>query len=138
MIRLATQDDRESVYALASKLATSFVVTEEGFAQSFIKILDLPHMHLAVAEVNSSIVGYVLGSHHPCFYASGNVAWTEEIFVDSKHRGSGLGRELMANFENWAKDEDCKIVALATRRAEAFYKALDYEESASYFKKQLQ
>ncbi len=43
----------------------------------------------------------------------------------------------MANFENWAQDGNCKIVALATRRAEDFYKALNYEESATYFKKQL-
>jgi len=137
MIRLATQQDSKSVFALASQLATSFVVTESGFSLSFSRALKLPHMHLAVAEVDSDIVGYVLGGYYPCFYASGNVAWTEEIFVESEHRNSGLGRNLMEEFENWAKENNCRISALATRRAASFYQALSYEESASYFKKQL-
>ena len=137
MIRLATQHDLQAIYALAGKLATSFVVTEYGFANSFKKVIELPHMNLVVAEVDSAIIGYVLGSYHPCFYASGNVAWIEEIFVEPEHRGSGLGRDLMTNFEEWAEDQNCRLVALATRRAADFYQAINYDETAVCFRKQL-
>ncbi len=52
-------------------------------------------------------------------------------------RGRGIGRILMDAFERWAATEGCALVALATRRAGPFYRALGYEESATYFRKVL-
>ena len=43
----------------------------------------------------------------------------------------------MAAFEAWAAGHGCALVALATRRAAPFYRALGYEESAAYFRKLL-
>jgi hypothetical protein len=40
----------------------------------------------------------------------------------------------MSAFEQWAAAQGC---ALATRRAAPFYRALGYEESATYFRKVL-
>ena len=41
----------------------------------------------------------------------------------------------MTRFEAWAAARGCRLVALATRRAAAFYGAIGYEESATYFRK---
>jgi hypothetical protein len=41
----------------------------------------------------------------------------------------------MSAFERWAEGQGCALVALATRRAAAFYRAVGYEESAVYFRK---
>ena len=71
------------------------------------------------------------------FYANGRVAWVEEIMVDADYRKMEIGRSLMQSFEGWATDRDAKLVALATRRAGKFYKALGYEESATYWRKLL-
>ena len=57
--------------------------------------------------------------------------------VDADYRKMGIGRSLMQSFEGWATDRDAKLVALATRRAGEFYKALGYEESATYWRKLL-
>jgi GNAT superfamily N-acetyltransferase len=65
------------------------------------------------------------------------VAWVEEVYVRDQDRGSGAGRILMSAFEQWAAARDCALVALATRRAAPFYRALGYEESAVYFRKLL-
>jgi hypothetical protein len=43
----------------------------------------------------------------------------------------------MAAFEAWASGQGCALVALATRRAAPFYRALGYEESAACFRKLL-
>jgi hypothetical protein len=43
----------------------------------------------------------------------------------------------MESFEAWAHSRGARFVALATRRAGAFYSALGYEESAAYFRKTL-
>jgi hypothetical protein len=42
---------------------------------------------------------------------------------------------LMSAFEQWAAAQGCALIALATRRAAPFYRALGYEESATYFRK---
>ena len=43
----------------------------------------------------------------------------------------------MTAFEQHAAGRGCQLVALATRRAAAFYRALGYQESAVYFRKVL-
>ena len=82
-------------------------------------------------------IGYLLGFRHLTFYANGPVGWVEEVVVRDQDRGRGIGRVLMGAFERWAAAEGCTLVALATRRAAPFYRALGYEESASYFRKVL-
>ena len=71
------------------------------------------------------------------FFANGKVAWVEEIMVGSSRRKAGVGRALMTAFEEWSANRGAKLVALATRRAAEFYRALGYEESAIYFRKLL-
>lgn len=90
-----------------------------------------------VADNGDKIVGYSLGFIHTTFFANGNVAWLEEIMVDEKFRRAGIGFELVKVFEQKAIDNDCKLIALATRRAADFYSAIGYEESATYFRKLL-
>lgn len=43
----------------------------------------------------------------------------------------------MSAFVHWAAAQDCALIALATRRAAPFYRALGYQESAVYFRKVL-
>jgi hypothetical protein len=43
----------------------------------------------------------------------------------------------MTVFERWSDRRGAKLVALATRRAAGFYRAVGYEESATYFRKLL-
>lgn len=43
----------------------------------------------------------------------------------------------MTEIEKWGERSGATYVALATRRAAAFYEALGYEASATYFKREL-
>lgn len=122
---------------LAAQFATSFVVDERSFQTAFAAALHAPDAYLAVAEIDGRIVGYVLAFRHVTFFANGPVAWVEELMVDPQHRQRGVGRQLMQRVEGWAADHDCRLVALATRRAAAFYQAIGYHESATYFRKLL-
>ncbi|MEH2449456.1 MAG: GNAT family N-acetyltransferase [Nostoc sp.] len=137
IIRVAQARDAEALLVLAKTLATSFVVDSKAFRVAFSELLSSPSGYLAIAEVDKDIVGYILGFDHYTFYANGRVAWVEEIIVDADYRKMGIGRSLMQSFEGWATDRDAKLVALATRRAGKFYKALGYEESATYWRKLL-
>jgi len=134
-IRPAQYADAEAVLALAKPFATSFVVEEQAFQHAFAALLASPQAYLSVAETAQQLVGYVLGFEHYTFFANGRVAWVEEITVMEAWRRQGIGQLLMREFEAWAAAKGCKLVGLATRRAAAFYQALGYEESATYFRK---
>lgn len=82
-------------------------------------------------------MGYLLANCHLTFLANGPVVWVEEVMVHESHRRSGIGQQLMSYAESWARENGAAYVALASRRAGSFYRALGYEDSAVFFKKTL-
>ena len=71
------------------------------------------------------------------FYAGGQTAWVDELLVIEALRGTGIGRELMDAFEQWAADRQSVLVSLATRGAATFYEHRGYTSKAGYYKKYL-
>jgi GNAT superfamily N-acetyltransferase len=134
-IRHAEAADADAVAALAAELAQSFAFAEEAFRVSYPALLAADGACLLLAANGRDVAGYLLGFHHMTFYANGPVAWVEEIVVRGQDRRRGTGAALMSAFERWAADRGCALVALATRRAASFYRALGYAESATYFRK---
>jgi GNAT superfamily N-acetyltransferase len=92
---------------------------------------------LLLAVDGTEALGYLLGFQYLTLFANGPVARVEEIVVRGSHQGQGTGRALMREFELWAQAQGCTIVTLSTRRAAPFYRAIGYEESATYFRKVL-
>ena len=89
----------------------------------------------AVADRESEAVGYLVAHRHLTFLANGLVVWVEEVMVDAAARGQGVGRQLMTAAESWAEDSGAAYVSLASRRSGAFYDALGYEDSATFYKR---
>ncbi len=136
-IRRAEPKDSPAIFLLVSAFATSFAVEQAAFERSFDALVMQPDACIIVAETNGEISGYLLGFDHLTFFANGRVAWVEELMVSKAFRGKGVGRKMMEAFEAQAVERGNKQIALATRRAAEFYKALGYEESAAYFRKML-
>jgi GNAT superfamily N-acetyltransferase len=137
VFRPAELTDRDAVLSLAVAFAASFSVEASAFDASFATLLQSPDAFVGVAAEADRIVGYLLGFDHYTFYANGRVAWVEEIMVAPDVRLHGVGRLLMENFEQWARSRCGKLIALATRRAEPFYRRLGYDASATYLRKLL-
>lgn len=108
-----------------------------AFGAALTSQLNEPSSLVLVADQRPDLVGYALAQMHGTFHANGPVVWIEEIMVDSRRRGTGVGRALMNEIEQRAERHDAAYVALAARRAAAFYGALGYEPSATYFKRVL-
>jgi GNAT superfamily N-acetyltransferase len=140
-IRRATAADTDSVAELAADLAQSFPFSRAAFDRSYPAVLAAEDACLLLATDGGpdpvGPVAYLLGFEHPAFFANGPVAWVEEVLVRPEQRGRGTGRALMTAFEQHAAGRGCQLVALATRRAAPFYRALGYQESAVYFRKVL-
>lgn len=136
-IREALPEDCEAVFIMTKSMATSFEIKQDAFSNSFSIIINNSDSICLVAESNGSPIGYLLGFDHPAFYANGKVSWMEEIYVSNEFRRKGIGRMLTAEFEKWCAERKSKLIGLATRRASDFYKSMDYEESAVFFRKLL-
>jgi len=136
-IRPADASDADAVADLAAELAQSFPLSRTSFHLSYQALLTADDAVLLLAVDGQERLGYLLGFQHLTFYANGPVAWVEEVAVHRPYRGRGIGRDLMRAFEQWAGRQGCALIALATRRAAPFYRALGYEESAVYFRKVL-
>lgn len=137
IIRKAKVADKDEIFSLVKDCTTSFKPEKDLFIESIKNILENDSALLLVAEVDNQVVGYSLGFIHYTFYANGRVAWLEEIMVNEKFRRKKIGESLIKGFEKWAKLKNSKLIALATRRAAAFYNSIGYEESARYFRKLL-
>jgi len=134
-IRPALAADAPAVAGLAAALAQSFTFSRARFDLTYPALLAERDVCLLVAIGGGDHLGYLLGFRHLTFFANGPVGWVEEILVSPDQRGSGTGRALMTAFEQWAAKHGCAMVALATRRAAPFYRAIGYEESAVYHRK---
>jgi GNAT superfamily N-acetyltransferase len=137
-VRPAEAGDADAVAELAAELAQSFPFSREKFQLSYPALLTNGDARLLLAvREPEQVAGYLLGFTHLTFFAGGPVGWVEEIVVRPRDRGHGTGAALMSTFEQWAGARGCALTALATRRAAPFYRALGYEESATYFRKLL-
>ena len=52
-------------------------------------------------------------------------------------RGQGVATKLMSSAEEWARSSPAAHIAVATCRAGDFHLRIDYEESATYYRKAL-
>ena len=136
-IRRSKLADELALFALVRQFPSPAPPSNEAFAQSLrLKLKDSDAL-VAVAELDGRLVGYIAGDAHETFYAGGKIAWVDEILVVANERRRGVGRALMAEFENWAAGGRCRLVGLATRAATEFYEELGFEASSGYFKRYL-
>lgn len=136
-IREATIGDADQLWPLVRSFAQPFAPEHEAFVRLLPQLVGRDDTLLAVADLGGTAVGYVLASVHLALLANGPVAWVEEVLVAPDRRGEGLGAQLMAAAESWARELGAAYVALASRRAGDFYLALGYEDSAVFFKRTL-
>ncbi|WP_267641445.1 GNAT family N-acetyltransferase [Haloarchaeobius amylolyticus] len=68
-------------------------------------------------------------------------AWLYDLVVDEAHRGAGHGRALVRFVEDWAREQDCAHVALASPLAKEgvheYYEEMDYERWGYVIEKSL-
>lgn len=136
-IRRAEPSDADEIFALAREFGLTFRPERAAFDKAFPQLLANQDALVLTAVVEGRVHGYLLGFVHLTLFANGPVAWVEEAMVQTGFRRQGIGRGLLEEFEVWAREREAGYVALATRRAPEFYRALGYEQSASFYRKVL-
>ncbi|MFW5473432.1 N-acetyltransferase family protein [Knoellia sp. CPCC 206450] len=101
-IREATPDDVPAILRLVHELAVyerepdAVEATEEHFTAALFPASGSPTTFAHVAEVDGEVVGMAVWYLTFSTWTGVNGIWLEDLFVEPEHRGSGLGRELLA------------------------------------------
>ena len=140
-IRLATPADIPDLAELAGQLG--YPSTPEQVAPRFEALAAKPDENaLIVAEVEGHAAGWV-HVHLYSLLVDDPEAEIGGLVVDAGRRGQGLGAQLMAAAEAWARNKGCPSVYLRSNtlrtEAHAFYQQLGYRlvKSQYAFRKEL-
>jgi GNAT superfamily N-acetyltransferase len=134
LIRSATPDDADAIFAFSSALALHAPVDRAHFEHQFDAALASTTSALFVAGPEGGSIGYLLGTVAPMFVYNGGMGFVQELYVDAQQRRTGVATELMSSFARFAHDQGATVIALATSRAGEFYSALGFAKCADYYK----
>ena len=107
-IRRATNDDTHILAEMAVKLWHSHTIDE--LETQFADLLSSEKTAFFIKYVGNVPVGFAQCSLRNDYVegtASSPVGYLEGIFVHKEYRGNGFARELLLNYEKWAKDAGC-------------------------------
>ena len=106
----------------------------ECYVKAFREIEADPNNELIVAELDGEIIGTLQLTFTPSLSHQGSKRCTvESVRVDEKHRGKGIGREMMQWAIERAKEKGCASMQLTTHNdrsnAHRFYESLGFSST---------
>jgi N-acetylglutamate synthase-like GNAT family acetyltransferase len=137
VIRRADPADGDALFALLQGFAMSYPADRAAFDAHLPRLVEAGHAEVWVACAGEQVIGYLLAFHLLTLYANGVVTEVQELMVDPGWRGQGVGGGLVRTVIQSARAGGSVEVTVPTRRAEAFYASLGFEQTASYLKLEL-
>lgn len=135
---------RELDYKLLMQLYNDFVGSDRYSKldnDSFKKVLNNYNNFVFVAEENGKLVGFAAFSVRDVIRYPKPIAELDELFVYSDYRQKGLGKKLMQQVEEKAKELNCYRIFIESRfdykTAHKFYEDLGYTNYGYHFIKNL-
>jgi GNAT superfamily N-acetyltransferase len=111
-----------------------YATDEAEIAERIARLGAAPHHRALVAELDGRIVGLLHVFERPALEKPSE-AVVQALVVDEASRGTGVGRALMHQAEQWAQARGLVSIALHTRidrdDARSFYASLGYETAAT-------
>ncbi|HEY8563222.1 MAG TPA: GNAT family N-acetyltransferase [Pyrinomonadaceae bacterium] len=137
------QAGREDLPEIVRMLADDFLGSQreryenplpESYIKAFEEIDADKNNELIVAEIDGKVVGALQLTFTPSIsFQGGKRSTVESVRVDAKHRGQGIGRELMLFAIGRAREENCVSMQLTTNAertdAHRFYENLGFKKS---------
>lgn len=138
-IRPATIRDYKKVIALFGE----FVENPQRYAKfdndSYADFLNREESFLDIVDVDQKIVGFITYSIRTVIRYPKPIIEVEELFVDTDFRRQGLGKKLIKHVLEFAKENNCEYVFLASSKerepAHKFYKSMGFDEYALHFRR---
>ena len=136
LFRAAGPGDLDDILRLYRQLQPADPVLRDGSdAAAFARILDSPGLYLFVLELDGAVVATTYLNVIPNLTRSASpYAVIENVVVDERLRGTGLGKQVMAGTLRAAWDAGCYKAMLMTGShrpaTHAFYRACGFSPDA--------
>ncbi len=138
-IRLAAREDAATILRLVRELAdyedlldrvraTEADILRDGFG-------DVPRFECLLAEQSGAAVGFALFFHSYSTFEGRSCLYVEDLYVNQRVRGLGLGRALMARLASLTVARGCARLELAVldwNPARAFYRRLGFDHNTDW------
>jgi GNAT superfamily N-acetyltransferase len=98
---MALRASRKPVYALFFDPGTLTRVLKQFLQENSVFIAENGH-------------GMLVGMKRPFIYGVCDTAIELSWWVDEEYRNTGLGKELLKAFEDWAKENNCKFMTMVS------------------------
>jgi len=99
--------------------------------------------YFMVAEENGQLIGFLVGSICPRLKSRPNVvpSLLEELFIQEKYRGQGIGQEMFYKFADWCKRKKATKMRVdmfyKNNKAKKFYKKSGFKEHTVIYEKDI-
>lgn len=120
-VRTATHNDLETLLEFEQKLVTferpmDSTIIQEGTVHYYdlAKYIDDEKIEVAVAEIDGHVVGsgYAKIKKGLDFVNQDFTGYIGFMFVDSNHRGKGIGKEVLEYLVNWLQSKNMEHIVL--------------------------
>lgn len=132
-IRPVTADDKTSILRMMETFNEEEFIrfSVEKLGQSFDTLLANPAWgQMFIGELGGVPIGYAILSYNFDFEFNGREAFLTELFITPRHRGRGLGHELLGAVERFAREQGLQALHLIVRKenpqAQRLYRRNDF------------
>jgi GNAT superfamily N-acetyltransferase len=119
LVRRGRPGDSTHVRALLHQLG--YAPSDRGYDETFTQVARHPEAAVFVAAEGQKILGYLALSQRPQIRLGGRVAVIDELIVDEKRRGGGIGAALLETARRYAAGLGCCRLELTTARSRESY-----------------
>jgi GNAT superfamily N-acetyltransferase len=128
-VRRAAAPDAARLAELSTALG--YPMTTGEAARRLAEIARHPDHAILVAEAGDRVEGWIQVSL-PRIFETPRQAEIAGLIVDERARGGGIGRQLVAAAETWAREQGCQAIRVRSNvireRAHAFYERSGFRE----------
>jgi GNAT superfamily N-acetyltransferase len=130
-LRPARSADAPAVAELLAQLG--YPATAEEVLGRLEKLCEIPTVIAIVAEANGRVAGIATGHLFESVHSTPVVAWLTTLVVHDSCQHSGIGRQLAAAVEEWARGRGALRISVSSGQhrdgAHAFYEHIGYERT---------
>ena len=105
--------------------------------RNFESVAELPNYYSAVAVRGEQVLGSTMGIL--CVALDAPFLVVENVIVDSRYRGKGIGRKIFEELDRFAIENHCEYALLVSsgfrKEAHRFYEAMGYNDDVRGFRK---
>ncbi len=133
--------DFDDVFPLLQQLWPNKVLDRGALHNLFREALLEDSRVLLSARLNTKVVGFGSMTLKPHLWHGGLIGWIDELVVDHKTRGKGIGRKLLERLMEIARENGCRAIELDSafhrKEAHSFYEGVGFQKRAYLFFKEL-